>query len=158
MFFSRRKIETKKWHWYVFLAIILAAFGLKAYSYYWPKATVVMGGQELRVLVADTPEHALRGLGRRDEMGKYDGMLFEFVDRGQHSMVMRDMRFPVDIVWLDNGVVVDIAPNVPVEAGKKEWKLTPYFARAASTRVLEFPAGMAEKYGLKIGDVVEIIH
>lgn len=146
----------KTWHLVLLILVIVIAFGYKIYGSLWTKATVKIGGQEIHVLVADTYNHRLKGWSDRKDMGKYGGMLFVFPDRGQHAMVMRDMHFPLDIIWLDGNKVVDIAPNLPPEPGLPEAQLTVYMARSASTLVLELPAGFKEKTGLKIGDIIEI--
>ena len=65
---------------------------------------------------------------------------------------MRGMRFPIDIVWLSDGVVVDIAPSVPIEPGVPEADLRVYYPRLKANTVIELPAGWAEGHGLKIGD------
>lgn len=147
----------KTWHLVFILLVIVISVGYKIYGSLWTKATIKIGGREARVLVADTYNHRLKGWSDRKDMGQYGGMLFVFPDRGQHAMVMRDMRFPLDIVWLDGNKVIDIAPNLPPEPGILEEELTVYRARAASTLVLELPAGFKEQTGLKIGDEVEII-
>ena len=146
----------KTWHLVLLVLVILISFGYKIYGSFWAKATVKIGGQEMRVLVADTYNHRLKGWSGRKDMGKYGGMLFVFPDRSQHAMVMRDMRFPLDIVWLDGNKVVDIAPNLPPQPGVPEDQLIVYMARTASTLVLELPAGFKDRTGLKIGDIVEI--
>lgn len=149
--------EIKTWQWIAVGLIIMAALGYKAYTvFYWPRAEIKIAGQEFRVIVADTDKHRFKGLSDKNSLGKYGGMLFVFRETSQHTMVMRDMRFPLDIIWIEKGRVVDIAPNLKPEYGLEEDELTPYFARASSDMVLELPAGFAEKYGLKIGDRVEI--
>jgi len=147
----------KTWHLVFIILVALISVGYKIHSSLWTKATVKINGQEARVLVADTYNHRLKGWSGRKDMEKYDGMLFVFPDRSQHAMVMRDMRFPLDIVWVDGDKVVDIAPNLPPEPGVAEENLTIYRARAASTLVLELPAGFKDQTGLKIGDKIEII-
>lgn len=146
--------HTPRWKIYTLLGIIVFALGLKAYNSWWPKAEVVIGGATLRVLVADTAAQRYRGWSEKKTMGKYDGMLFVFSDLGQHTMVMRNMQFPLDIIWLKNNVIIEIAPNVQPEPGRSEGMLTPYFSRADSDAVLELPAGSAKNMGLKIGDRV----
>lgn len=147
----------KTWHLIFIILVIIISVGYKIYGSWWTKATVKIGGQEVRVLVADTRDHRLKGWSDRKDIGKYGGMLFVFPDRGQHAMVMRDMHFPLDIIWLDGTKIIDIAPNLPPEPGLPEEQLTVYRARAASTLVLELPAGFRDRTGLKIGDSVEII-
>lgn len=140
----------------IFGLIILAILGAKLYTFYWPKAEIVLGGARLKVLVANNYKHWQKGLGGRSELKNYDGMLFLFPETTQHIMVMRDMRFPIDIVWINHGAVVDIAPNVAIEPNKTKAEFTPYLARKDSNMVLEAPAGFAQKIGLKIGDILEV--
>src|SRR3989344_6135441 len=144
----------KTWHLVVIILVIVVAAGYRIYGSWWTKATVKIGGREVLVLVADTYSHRLKGWSDRKDMGKYGGMLFVFPERSRHAMVMRDMHFPLDIIWLDGGKVIDIAPNVLPEPGIPEELLTVYQARAASTLVLELPAGFMSQTGLKIGDEV----
>lgn len=120
----------------------------------WPKANVKIGGEVLKVLVANTPAHQVEGWSNKKDMGNYGGMLFVFPDFGQHTMVMRDMRFPLDIVWLNGNKIVEIAPNIQTEPGKTEAQLTPFFSSQPSNMVLELPAGFMDKTGIKIGDEV----
>lgn len=157
MFKSNSDIEGKKMNWqFAFILIIVAlAIGLKLYSFYWPKAEIKVNGEVLKVLVATDYKHLVKGLSGRKDLGGYDGMLFVFNSETQHTMVMRDMKFPIDIVWIKKGQIVDIAPNAAVEPGKKEGEYFPYLARDASDRVLEVLAGTAKAKGWKIGDKVE---
>lgn len=114
-------------------------------------------GQKLYVLAADNIGRQYKGLGGRDSLDGYDGMLFIFGEKKKVGIVMRDMKFPIDIVWLDAGQVVDFAPNVPIEPGVKEQNLKIYYPRVDANLVLELPAGWAEKNGLRIGDEVKVI-
>lgn len=138
--------------------IVLFSFGLKMYyDYYWPKAQVVINNQTLNVLVADNMKHWEKGLGDRKDLGEYDGMIFLFPTTQQHVFVMRDMHFPIDIIWIKEGKIVDMAPNVPLDSAQTEADLLPYAARDVSSSVLELKAGSVESLRLKIGDKVEVI-
>ncbi len=143
---------------YILAFIVLLSFGLKIYSnFYWPTATLKINDKEIKVLVANNIEHWQKGVGGRESLGEYDGMLFLFPNISQHVFVMRDTKFPLDMVWIKKGEVVDIAPNVPTELGRSEDQLTQYLARDLSDRVLEMPAGGAQNLELKIGDKVMIV-
>lgn len=117
---------------------------------------VVLADEPLEVYVADTLKHMYTGLGGRDDLGGKDGMLFLYDFPGKHAIVMRDMRFPIDIVWLNGGNVVDIAPAVPIEPGVPEYALTSYSPREDATMVLELPAGWAAVHDLEIGDTLRL--
>src|SRR3989338_5896892 len=134
-------VKTKKWHLILIAVVILAAVVFKIYGSLWTKRNIRVGGEEIRVLVADTKMHRIQGWSNRKDMGGYGGMLFVFPSADQHTMVMRDMLFPLDIIWFNGRTIVDMAPNLPPERGKSEAELTPYFARLPSTLVLELPAG-----------------
>jgi len=117
---------------------------------------VFLKQEKLELYVAKTIKDMYVGLGGRDDLGGKDGMLFLYDYPGRHGIVMRDMRFPLDIVWLDEGLVVDIAPAVPIEPYVTESALIVYRPRIDATMVVELPAGWAARHDLKIGDVFAI--
>ncbi len=138
----------------VFVAIVLGLWQ----KLRWPTAWIELGGKRLEVLVADTIGHQHVGLGKRDDLGVYGGMLFIHSEAKKYGIVMRDMRFSIDIVWLNNGEVIDIAPNVPTEPGAPEAQLRVYYPRKPATAVLELPAGWMERTGVKIGEKVKVVN
>lgn len=148
----------KKYYWIIFLIIAVTAIGLGFWQkLHWPTAWIELGGKRIEVLVADTIGHQHVGLGKRDDLGIYGGMLFIHSEEKKYGILMRDMRFPIDIVWLNNGEVIDIAPNVQTEPGVSEAQLRVYYPRKLVTAVLELPAGWTEQNGVKIGDFVKIL-
>ncbi len=159
MFFKKSEVNEKKlgkFNIAIIVGLVFCAFCLHFYQkYYWPKAEVVLAGQNLKVLVAKNPARLYEGYSNKDNLGKYDGMLFVFGNYGQHPMVMRDMRFALDMIWLDGTEIVDMAKNLSPEPGKTEPELTPYIARVRNNMVLELPAGFLDKYEVKIGDKIE---
>jgi len=134
------------------IMFLLSAVGLRLWQLRWPETDLQLAGQNLLVLIADTPAHKYRGLGKRDALAPYDGMLFPYGKSGYLGIVMREMRFPIDIVWFDNGIVVDIAPNAPLEPGRGETEFTVYRPRVPANAVLELSDGWTAKHRLKIGD------
>jgi uncharacterized membrane protein (UPF0127 family) len=144
------------------LIFLLVFFGLAGFlffwqRYHWPTARVELAGQELQVLVAKSYYHQYRGLGKRGSLAPYDGMIFPYLLEDKHGIVMREMRFSIDIVWFKNGVVVDMAPNVPTEPGMPEAELMRYYPRTNTNLVLELPAGWVDDHGLKIGDRLTVV-
>ena len=101
------------------------------------------------VEVSDTPEKRSLGLGKRDKLKKGWGMLFVFEKRIPHSFWMKNMRFPIDIIWLDNQRIVELAENVPPpQEGESPKVMEP---RLPSNFVLEIESGRARALGLKVG-------
>ena len=150
--------QFKKWHLVIFGIIILIFIILKLSNvFYWHKAKVEIGGQTIKVLVADTVSHQTKGWSGAGDMGSVQGMWFKFNSRIPHAMVMRDMEFPLDIAWIDNGMIVDIAPNLAPEKDRAEAELAIYRPRLPADAVLELPAGFTAAHGIKIGDRVKFI-
>lgn len=135
---------------------IVAMIVLQFTKYHWGEATIGLKDTSLRVLVAKNAYQQEKGLGGRDGFAPHDGMLFLFDFASRYGFVMRDMKFPIDIVWFNAGVVVDIAPNVLAEPGVPEERLRRYLPRAEANLVLELPAGWAAAHGLQIGDRLEL--
>ncbi len=145
----------KPWSGWIVIIVILFSLGLKAYNHFnWPERILVVHDQSFKVLVADSYAHQVQGLSDRNGMGKYAGMWFAFPTERQHTMVMRRMRFPLDIVWIKGEKVVDLAPNLQPEKGVSEESLKQYPARETSTAVFEAPAGFIAQNKLRIGDTV----
>lgn len=109
------------------------------------------------MLVAKNQKHRFTGLGGRETIEPYDGMIFVYPLHKKQGIVMRDMQFPIDIVWFNGGLVVDIAPSVPIEPGRSEEDLTVYYPRLPSNVVIELPAGWAAANALQIGDRLEVV-
>ena len=147
----------KTWHKVFFIILIVSFVGLKLWQSRWPLVTVELGGQVLEVQVADTIYHMYKGLGDRESIGKYDGMLFLFDFPGKQGIVMRDMQFPIDIVWFYEGEIVDMAQNIQPEGDISEAQLTKYYPRVSANIVLELPAGWAAKNGVGIGDRLQLL-
>lgn len=151
---KKTKPEWKKSYTIFLVIFLLGAVGAKLWQYRSPEHNITLDGVPLRVLIADTPLLRYRGLGGRESLGQYDGMLFLFPESARHGIVMRDMEFSIDVVWLAKGVVVDIAQNLPLEPDVPEDKLHGYFPRTEADAVLELPAGWAKTNELRIGDTL----
>ena len=122
----------------------------QAREFEYAHATVITeSGISIPVEVSDTPEKRSLGLGKRDMLQKDWGMLFVFQKRIPHHFWMKDMRFPIDIIWIDNHRIVEMAKNVPPpEKGASPKVLKPIYP---SNFVLEIEAGRAKTLGLRMG-------
>ncbi len=149
----------KRFH-IIFLIVFFGAFAaLKLWQLHWPKAEIQINDERLRVLVAATPEKRFTGLSGRESLAPYDGMLFLFSTSSQYAFVMRDMEFSIDILWIDRGEIVDIAPSLPLPlANESEEQLQRYYPRKPANAVLEVPAGWSEAHEVRIGDRVRVTH
>ena len=106
-------------------------------------------GKEIPVEVADTLKKRSLGLGKRTSLKKGWGMLFVFEKRKHHRFWMKDMRFPLDIIWVDNHRIVHIIHNAkPANSTDKPEVIT---SPLPANFVLEIAAGRSVKLRLKTG-------
>ena len=91
-----------------------------------PVVALVERQQTLRQIIITAPNGAvlsaevvsgigdrMRGLSNREYLSYNEAMLFVFPDAGMHGIWMKDMRFPIDIIWLDEQqMVITIESNV----------------------------------------------
>ena len=116
-----------------------------------PEGWVRIGAREVAVEIADTPAKQERGLGYRDSLAWDSGMYFPYQRARMLTFWMKGMRFAIDIVWIRDGRIIDLHPNVPFEPGGNGPRVRP---REAADAVLEVPAGYAGASGWRIGDRV----
>ncbi|MEO5635148.1 MAG: DUF192 domain-containing protein [Candidatus Paceibacterota bacterium] len=111
-----------------------------------------IGGQKLQVDIADTPVKREQGLSGRTGLKVNEGMLFDFPNSGIYSFWMKDMKFPIDIIWInEEGKIVYIKKNALPDSYPALF--TP---ENNSKYVLEVVSGFCDKYNIKIGDRVEL--
>jgi uncharacterized membrane protein (UPF0127 family) len=118
-----------------------------------PKAQVKIGEIEILVEIPDTPSLKYKGLGKRNYLGEFEGMLFVFREADFHLFHMKNMRFPIDIIWIRSGVVVDVSKNVPVPVDSR---LPTYAPKVKADMVLEVNAYFTDRYNIRPGDKVAI--
>lgn len=113
--------------------------------------TVVFNnGTTFFVMIADSDTERQQGLSGRKSLGQHEGMLFVFDIPAQHRFWMKDMNFPIDIVWIDsNFTVVDITHSLSPNTFPQAFAPT-----LPAQYVLEIPAGSAEKFGITVGQVL----
>jgi len=116
------------------------------------QSRVFLGGQEIFVDIADTPALQELGLSFREKLNANEGMLFVFQKPMPYGFWMKDMKFPIDIIWFDaNRHIVDVWENA--EPSSYPYVFT---ARTPAQFVLEVPAGFFSKYDLELGNTLEI--
>ena len=121
-----------------------------------PMARISIGGKTFNAELAQTMLQQMRGLSGRDGLPEDGGMLFLFSNSGSYGIWMKDMKFPIDIVWVRGDKVVGSAENAEPEPGKPLWSLKIYYPPEEIDRVLEMNAGTVQKYGLKVWDSVVV--
>jgi uncharacterized membrane protein (UPF0127 family) len=110
-------------------------------------------GKVLQVEVMVSDEDRAMGLMFRPSLPLYRGMLFRFESSDFHGIWMKNCKFPIDIVWLDEQKqVVHVAEAVP--PCKAEPCPTYQPLRRASW-VVELNAGQARREKAVVGSTVK---
>lgn len=100
--------------------------------------------------VADSPVSRRLGLMNRAALGPGEGMLFVFQEDGLYPIWMKNMQFPLDIIWLDKDLrVVFIASEVPPCATASCESIYP---SGPARYVIEIPAGVSKQSQINPGD------
>ncbi len=102
--------------------------------------------------IADSQDKRQLGLMNRENLPDDKGMLFLFDKEGRYHFWMKDMMFPLDIIWISRDkTIVDINTDVlPCPEQPCEY-LCP---KIRAQYVLEVNSGFAGKNQFKIGDRV----
>ncbi|MFT7327866.1 MAG: uncharacterized membrane protein (UPF0127 family) [Crocinitomicaceae bacterium] len=109
---------------------------------------VMIGGEVLETQISDRPDERRVGLSNHTSLGKNEAMLFVFDTPGPHSFWMKNMDFPIDIIWLDsNKEIIYIEEDVSPETYPKS-----FFPNKNATYVLEVVSGFSKKNNIQIGN------
>lgn len=140
--------KIKKWALLPAILFLILALGTAVTFYLTqPTKAVEIGDTTIKVYVVDSEEERQQGLSGRSHLASGTGMLFIYEQNGEHGIWMKDMKFPIDIVWLDeNRTVVTIKQLVSPDTYPE------VFSPSVPARyVLELPAGTAQQYGIQTG-------
>lgn len=107
----------------------------------------------VRAEVVNTAADRQQGLMFRENLPQGQGMLFVFEAEGRYGFWMKNMKFPIDIIWIDKEKrVVDIKPNLSPCQDVCEI----FEPRAKALYALEVEAGFCRRNKIEIGDKVSI--
>lgn len=154
-------METRRILFFIAGAVILVVAFLFIQSYFrdnplfMKQTDVTVNGQTIRVEVAQSEKEKQAGLSKRGKLAENKGMLFVFEKADYPAFWMKDMRFPIDIIFINDNKVVTIYKNVQ-NPDKDNTNLPVYRPDEPANRVLELNAGQADKYNIKEGDTITI--
>jgi uncharacterized membrane protein (UPF0127 family) len=147
-----------KFFTYGVIALALLLLAIVAYEQYGEVVKQRLFGQgdtyviyvnrvAFRVSVADDVDERKLGLSGTPSLGKYEGKLFIFDTVAKQGIWMKDMLFPIDILWFnDKFELIHIESNITPET------YPAIFAPPAEARfVLELNAFAASTYAIPLG-------
>ena len=146
---QRDSLNMKK-YLLMILTVLITLTGI--YYYFRPmKTRVIIGNKTFYADLAVTNQEKELGLGNRTSLAADHGMIFVYDHEEQYRFWMKNMRFPIDILWIKGNIIVDISKNVPIQTGSD---LPVYTSVVPVNIILELPAGTADMYGIATGTTV----
>jgi len=138
-----------------YIGVILAIFFATIVVVY-PESKIsskiFLEGVGISVVVANTPALQERGLSGVESLRENEGMLFIFPTPARDGFWMKDMLFPIDIIWFDaDQKIVDMWENA-LPSSYPEIR-TP---RQDAQYVLEVPAGFVQAHNIQKGQKFEL--
>ncbi len=103
------------------------------------------------VEIANSPETRGKGLSGRDALPEFAGMLFIFDTPAQYKFWMKDMNFPLDIIWIDENFYIT---GIEKEISPETFPQT-FSPDVPVKYVLELSAGFSDKYRINIGTMIQ---
>ncbi len=111
---------------------------------------LTIGDTTLKVAIAYTEKEKSQGLSGSAPLGPTEGMLFVFDNDEIPSFWMKDMSYPLDMIWIDSTLhVSEITKNIPPESYPAQ------FTPSHPIRfMLEAPAGFSDMHAIGVGTAV----
>lgn len=135
------------------LVALVAGFSLWYYRLHPLQTRVDLGNQTYYVDLAITAAEKSRGLANRDSLAPNRGMLFVWDHKEIFPFWMKGMRFPIDIIWIDDDTIVDITHNAPIVT---DLPYPIYHPQVPVNKVLEINAGLSAQLEIAVGDKISI--
>lgn len=122
-----------------------------------PMQTITVGGKNIEVEIASNDTQREQGLSDRTLLKAGHGMLFIFDPARPVGFWMKDMRFPIDIIFAnDEGSIVKMVSNASPESYSNQIPPQKFYSETPVRYVLEVPAGYAEAQGIAIGQKIVV--
>ncbi|QQG40968.1 MAG: DUF192 domain-containing protein [Candidatus Levyibacteriota bacterium] len=118
-----------------------------------PMATI--NNHKFSLLIAKTPQEKEIGLSEKTSIPQDSGMIFVFDTPDTYPFWMKNMKFPIDIIYINQNKIITIFENTKPLASPDE---TPQILRPdePADKVLEINAGLSQKFGIKKGGEVKL--
>ena len=113
---------------------------------------IIIGNRVMRAENAESVMEKQKGLSGRNFMRKNNGMLFTFSQSDYYSFWMKDMKFPIDIIWIDENLrIINIEKNITPDTFPKK-----FIPQLPAKYVLEVNGGWSDKNEIKEGINIKV--
>ncbi len=113
---------------------------------------VTINGHQWNVELATTPEQRYLGMSGRKNVPTDTGMLFIFQDSKPRTFVMRDCYVPLDIAFINSGMLIVAIHTMAVELNRAG--RVPYESGMSAKYALEVAGDALGQAGVAVGDRV----
>jgi uncharacterized membrane protein (UPF0127 family) len=121
-------------------------------TYYPELVPIVVGEVAVQASVADSIPERIKGLSNTPYLPEGVVKLFAFGAEGEHGIWMKDMNYPLDIIWVaKSGMIVHIEDNVSPETYPESFS-----SPKPAWYVIEASAGFVASSSIKVGDEVVV--
>lgn len=149
---SKAKTKLGRSELAIALTILTLSIAGLVFSTHSQSPIVIIDEARFEVQLADTVAERRQGLSGQDALENDEGMLFVFEEKGKHGFWMKDMKFSIDIIWIDENLTV-----IHLEEGVSPDTFPESFAPSVDAHyVLEVYTGQAEAQGIDLGDRVTL--
>lgn len=131
-------------------------FFKRIYNFFFPSRHLPIlniGQTSISVEIADTPSLRTKGLSGRNELAQNTGMLFTFPQKSFQTFWMKDMRFPLDFIWIADQKIIQLDKAVPPpdQTSGQPQIIKSYLP---VDQVLEVNQGFIDENSIKVGQTV----
>lgn len=139
-----------------FLVLVVLGFSIYYFFFRNTGPSVQINDQRISVEIADQPEEQRLGLMNRETLAQDAGMLFTYPEPKIPSFWMKNMKIPLDIIFMSSDKTINhIEKNVPPCKAREDGRCEMYGSPKPSQYILEVNSGYADQKGFKVGDQVE---
>lgn len=136
----------------IFLIALIFVMGTTFLNKPFRQSRVTIGGKTVKVEVAQSIKDKEKGLSGRAGLPEGSGMLFVFPKPDYYGFWMKDMNFPIDIIWIGQDYkVVDVSADVSPATFPKI-----FLPKEPAQFVLEVNSGWSKETKVMVGDSAKV--
>ena len=118
---------------------------------------VFEGGDSVRLESAESDFQQSLGMMQREALPRKRGMMFPQSKPQKKSVYMFNCLAPLDILFLNDGQIVDLSAETPICASSDPKECPLYESRRPFDNWIELRSGSIDRFGLSIGSQVDLI-